>query len=126
MQQRVCIAMALAANPSLLVADEPTTALDVTVQIQILRLIRDLQRQLGLSVLLISHDLTVVERLGRRLGGMRRGRGRGGGGPVEGGDTARLRAHPAHPDTQELIRARLPALRRAPPSVSDTFFERPS
>ena len=115
MQQRACIAMALAANPSLLVADEPTTALDVTVQIQILRLIRDLQRQLGLSVLLISHDLTVVERLARRLGVMRRGR------LVEWGDTARLLAHPAHPYTQELIRARLPHL-----PISDTFFRRSS
>ncbi len=112
MQQRVCIAMALAANPSLLVADEPTTALDVTVQIQILRLIRDLQRQLGLSVLLISHDLTVVERLAGRLGVMQRGR------LVEWGPVAQVLNKPAHPYTQELIRARLPPL-----PTSDTFSQ---
>jgi ABC-type dipeptide/oligopeptide/nickel transport system ATPase component len=114
MQQRVCLAMALAANPSLLVADEPTTALDVTVQIQILRLIRDLQRQLGLSVLLISHDLTVVERLAHRLGVMRQGR------LVEWGPVAQVLSRPAHSYTQELLRARPPAkLRRSP--ISDTF-----
>ena len=113
MQQRACIAMALAANPSLLVADEPTTALDVTVQIQILRLLRDLQRQLGLSVLLISHDLTVVERLARRLGVMRQGR------LVEWGPVAQVLGKPEHPYTQELIRARPPVkLRRSP--ISDT------
>lgn len=117
MQQRVCLAMALAANPVLLVADEPTTALDVTVQIQILRLIRDLQRQMGLSVLLISHDLTVVERLSHRLGVMRRGR------LVEWGETAQVLAHPSHLYTQELLRARPPALQhrgryQIPPSGS--------
>ena len=112
MQQRVCLAMALAAHPALLVADEPTTALDVTVQIQILRLIRDLQRQLGLSVLLISHDLTVVERLAHQLGVMRRGR------LVEWGDTAQVLTHPSHAYTQELIRARPAKLRRSP--ISDT------
>ena len=100
MQQRACIAMALAANPSLLIADEPTTALDVTVQIQILRLIRDLQRQLALSVLLISHDLTVVERLAGRLGVMRRGR------LLEWGDTAQVLTHPSHAYTQALLRCR--------------------
>ena len=100
MQQRVCLAMALAANPALLIADEPTTALDVTVQVQILRLIRDLQRQLGLSVLLISHDLTVVERLAHRLGVMRRGR------LVEWGPVGQVLNKPAHPYTQELLRAR--------------------
>ena len=107
MQQRVCIAMALAARPSLLIADEPTTALDVTVQVQILRLLRDLQRELGLAVVLISHDLLVVERLARRLGVMRHGR------LVEWGDTAQILNRPAQPYTQELIRARPPAkLRR--------------
>lgn len=107
MQQRVCIAMALAANPALLVADEPTTALDVTVQVQILRVLRDLQRALNLAVLLISHDLLVVERLARRLGVMRHGR------LVEWGETSQVLNRPSHPYTQELIRARPPAkLRR--------------
>ena len=106
MQQRVCLATALAAHPVLLVADEPTTALDVTVQIQILRLIRDLQRQLGLSVLLISHDLTVVERLSHQLGVMRRGR------LVEWGETAQVLSRPAQPYTQELLRCRPPGTLR--------------
>ena len=107
MQQRVCIAIALAANPALLVADEPTTALDVTVQVQILRLLCDLQRELNLAVLLISHDLLVVERLARRIGVMRHGR------LVEWGETAQILNRPAHPYTQELVRARPPAkLRR--------------
>ena len=100
MQQRVCIAMALASHPLLLVADEPTTALDVTVQVQILRLLRDLQQALGLSVLLISHDLTVVERLARRLGVMQGGR------LVEWGDTAQVLTRPSHAYTQELLRCR--------------------
>ncbi|MBI4597302.1 MAG: ABC transporter ATP-binding protein [Candidatus Omnitrophica bacterium] len=74
MQQRVMLAMALAAAPVLLVADEPTTALDVTVQVHILRLLRDLQRRLNLAVLLITHDLLVVERLAHRVGVMKAGR----------------------------------------------------
>jgi len=100
MQQRVMLAMALAARPSLLVADEPTTALDVTVQVQILRLLRDLQRSLNLSVLLISHDLTVVERLAHRIGVMSAGK------LVEFGDTEQVLRRPAHPYTQALLRYR--------------------
>ena len=100
MQQRVCLAMALASRPALLVADEPTTALDVTVQVQILRLLRDLQRTLQLSVLLISHDLTVVERIAHRVGIMSRGR------VVEMGLTPQVLRQPAHPYTKELLRYR--------------------
>ncbi len=100
MQQRVMIAMALACAPMVLVADEPTTALDVTIQVQILRLLRDLQRRLGLSVLLISHDLTVVERVAHRVGVMAAGR------LVEIGETTQVLEHPSHPHAQELLRYR--------------------
>ena len=100
MQQRVMLAMALAAHPALLVADEPTTALDVTIQVQILRLLRDLQRSLRLSVLLISHDLMVVERLAHRVGVMSAGR------LVELGAVAQVLHQPAHPHTKELLRYR--------------------
>ncbi len=100
MQQRVMLAMAIAAKPALLVADEPTTALDVTIQVQILRLLRELQRTLGLSVLLISHDLGVVERLAHRVGVMLRGE------LVEFGNTAQVLSRPAHPYTKELLRYR--------------------
>ena len=109
MQQRVCLAMALASRPALLVADEPTTALDVTVQVQILRLLRDLQRTLQLSVLLISHDLTVVERIAHRVGIMSKGR------LVELGPTPQVLRQPAHPYTKELLRYRsMISFKRAP------------
>ncbi len=100
MQQRVCLAMALCASPSLLVADEPTTALDVTVQVAILRLLRELQRRLGLAVLLISHDLLVVERLAHRIGIM------AGGRLVELGPAEQVLRRPAHDQTKLLLRAR--------------------
>jgi ABC-type dipeptide/oligopeptide/nickel transport system ATPase component len=67
MQQRVMIAMALAPQPRLLIADEPTTALDVTVQAQIIELLRDLQRQLGMSILLITHNLGLVGDIADRV-----------------------------------------------------------
>jgi peptide/nickel transport system ATP-binding protein len=100
MQQRVCLAMALSARPSLLIADEPTTALDVTIQVQILRLLRDLQRTLHLSVLLISHDLMVVERIAHRVGVMSDGR------LVEVGAVEQVLHQPSHPYTKELLRYR--------------------
>ncbi len=101
MQQRVMLAMAVAAGPRLLIADEPTTALDVTVQVQILRLMRELQRSLGLSVLLISHDLTVVERLAHRVGVMSAGR------LVECGGVEQVLRRPSHPTTRQLLRSRI-------------------
>ncbi len=109
MQQRVCLAMALATEPSLLIADEPTSALDVTIQVQILRLLRDLQRSLQLSVLLISHDLTVVERLAHRVGVMKAGR------MVECAAVSEILHQPTHSYTKELVRVRSSmALRRSP------------
>ena len=105
MQQRVMLAMAMASQPALLVADEPTTALDVTIQLQILRLIRDLQRRSGLSLLLISHDLTVVERLAHRVAIMERGK------IVEHGPVSQVMREPAHPYTKALLACRLKALR---------------
>ena len=100
MQQRVMLAMAMASTPALLVADEPTTALDVTVQVQILRLLRDLQRTLGLSILLISHDLTVVERIAHRVGVMSQGR------LVELGAVGQVLHQPAHSYTKQLLQYR--------------------
>jgi len=97
MQQRVVIAMALASQPSLLVADEPTTALDVTIQAQILELLQELQRRLGMAVLLISHNLGVVSDVADRLAVMYAGR------IVEEGPVARILDAPAHPYTRGLL-----------------------
>jgi len=98
-RQRVMIAMALANNPSLLIADEPTTALDVTLQEQILHLLQDLRAKYGLSVLLISHDLTLVRRFADRVAVMHNGL------IVESNDTQTLFHHPQHPYTQSLLAA---------------------
>ena len=99
MRQRVLIAMALAGEPSLLIADEPTTALDVTIQAQILRLIDELVRRLGLAVILISHDIGVVAKVCRRIVVMYAGT------VVEDASTEDLLAHPLHPYTQGLLAA---------------------
>jgi microcin C transport system ATP-binding protein len=96
-RQRVMIAMALANRPKLLIADEPTTALDVTIQAQILTLIKDLQRELGMAVLFITHDLGIVRRMADRTAVMKDGE------IVETGETAAIFAAPAHPYTKELI-----------------------
>jgi peptide/nickel transport system permease protein len=99
MAQRVMIAMALACEPKLLVADEPTTALDVTVQGQVLDLIGDLSSELNLSVLLITHDLGVVADLADRAAVMYAGQ------VVETGEVAAMFGHPRHPYTEGLLRA---------------------
>ena len=99
MRQRVLIAMALAGKPDLLIADEPTTALDVTIQAQILRLIRSLVDQLGLSVLLITHNLGVVARTCEKVAVMYSGR------VIEQAPVRELFKNPKHPYTQGLIRA---------------------
>src|SRR5665213_3940113 len=99
MRQRAMIAMALACNPKVLIADEPTTALDVTIQTQILELILRLQQDLGTAVIMITHDLGVIAETAHRVVVMYAGR------VVEEADVADLFADPRHPYTQGLIRA---------------------
>ena len=99
MRQRIVIAAALANNPQLLIADEPTTALDVTIQAQVLQLIDRLRRDHGTTVLLITHDLGVVAQVCDRVGVMYGGR------LLEVGETGALFAHPTHPYTRALIAA---------------------
>jgi oligopeptide/dipeptide ABC transporter ATP-binding protein len=103
MKQRVMIAMALAVRPRLLIADEPTTALDVTIQAQILELLGRLRRELGMAVLLISHDFGIVNALADRVAVMYAGQ------IVEQGTRADLLGAPRHPYTTGLLRA-MPAL----------------
>jgi peptide/nickel transport system ATP-binding protein len=99
MRQRVMIAMALACNPKLLIADEPTTALDVTVQAQILDLMRDLKHRVGAAIMLITHDLGVVAEVAEHVVVMYAGR------KVEEAPSTQLFAHPRHPYTQGLLGA---------------------
>ncbi len=98
-RQRVMIAMALANEPELLIADEPTTALDVTVQLKILELLKELQARLGMALLLISHDLNLVKRIAHRVCVMQRGR------IVEQASCEELFRAPQHPYTQVLLGA---------------------
>jgi len=99
MRQRAMIAMALACNPKLLIADEPTTALDVTIQAQILRLMRELRDKLGTAILLITHNLAVVAEMAQRVVVMYAGR------VVEEGAVDSLFANPLHPYTRGLLAA---------------------
>jgi peptide/nickel transport system ATP-binding protein len=99
MRQRVMIAMALACNPKLLIADEPTTALDVTIQAQILELMADLKRKVGAAIVLITHDLGVVAEVAERVMVMYAGR------KVEEAPVAQLFRSPRHPYTQGLLGA---------------------
>lgn len=97
--QRIMIAMALACNPKLLIADEPTTALDVTTQCQILTLLKDVQKNFNVSILLITHDLTLVRRMADRVAIMRQGQ------IVETGPTDQVFKKPQHSYTKELLAA---------------------
>ena len=110
LRQRVMIAMALMCGPALLIADEPTTALDVTIQAQILRLLMDLQRDLGIAILLITHDLGVVARVANRVAVMYAGE------IVEAASAASLFAAPRHPYTRGLM-ASIPVPGRTPPGA---------
>ncbi|MBV7486094.1 ABC transporter ATP-binding protein [Bordetella sp. BOR01] len=110
LRQRVMIAMALMCGPELLIADEPSTALDVTIQAQILRLLADLQAELGIAMVLITHDLGVVARIARQVAVMYAGQ------IVEQGPVAELFAAPRHPYTEGLL-ACIPVPGRTPPGT---------
>ncbi|WBT39410.1 ABC transporter ATP-binding protein [Hyphomicrobium sp. DMF-1] len=117
-RQRVMIAMALANEPDLLIADEPTTALDVTIQAQILELLRNLQREMGMAMLLITHDLGIVRRMAERVYVMQ------SGSIVEEQPTEALFASPQHPYTRHLIAAepkgKPPHFDAASPVIAET------
>ncbi|HEV3321431.1 MAG TPA: ABC transporter ATP-binding protein [Solirubrobacteraceae bacterium] len=119
MRQRAMIAMALANEPKLLIADEPTTALDVTVQAQILALLRRLGAELGMALVLVTHDLGVVAEMAEEIAVMQAGR------IVERGSAERVLAAPEHPYTQGLLRS-MPTLARAPthePAAAEPLLE---
>jgi len=99
MRQRVMIAMMLSRNPKLLIADEPTTALDVTIQAQILELIKDLRKNYNTSILIITHDFGIVAEIADRVGVMYAGK------MVEMGDVIKIFENPVHPYTELLMRA---------------------
>jgi oligopeptide/dipeptide ABC transporter ATP-binding protein len=123
MRQRVMIALALSCNPSVLIADEPTTALDVTIQAQILQRMRDLRQESGAAVILVTHDLGVVADIADRIAVMYAGR------IVEEGTLDEIFYDPQHPYTWGLLGSitrvdrprpeRLPAIAGLPPSLAD-------
>jgi peptide/nickel transport system ATP-binding protein len=123
MRQRVMIALALSCNPSILIADEPTTALDVTIQAQILQRMRDLRQETGAAVILVTHDLGVVADIADRIAVMYAGR------IVEEGTLDQIFYDPQHPYTWGLLGSitrvdkprpeRLPAIKGLPPSLAD-------
>ena len=116
-RQRVMIAMALAAGPDLLIADEPTTALDVTIEAEILALLKELQEERGLALLLITHDFSVVRRLASKVAVMRAGE------IVEAGPVTQVFAHPEHAYTKALLAARPAPRPPEPPKTGKPAFE---
>jgi ABC-type microcin C transport system duplicated ATPase subunit YejF/ABC-type microcin C transport system permease subunit YejE len=112
-RQRVMIAMALANEPDLLVADEPTTAVDVTIQAQLLELLADLRERLGMAMLFITHDLGIVRRFADRVAVMRHGR------IVEAGPVARVFESPRHPYTRALLAAEPRGVPAPPPADAE-------
>jgi oligopeptide/dipeptide ABC transporter ATP-binding protein len=122
MRQRVVTAMAIACSPRLLIADEPTSALDVTIQVQMMELFRELQRDTGVGIIMITHDLGVAAAICHRVAVMYAGR------VVESGDVREIFRNPAHPYTRGLLnsiphlgrkRRRLEAIAGQPPSLID-------
>jgi len=116
-RQRVMIAMAIANEPDILIADEPTTALDVTIQAQILELLRDLRDRLGMALLLITHDLTIVRKMADRVCVMSHGE------IVEAGAAGEIFAHPQHPYTQRLLGAQPKGRADPPPHDAPVLVE---
>jgi microcin C transport system ATP-binding protein len=116
-KQRVMIAMALANEPDLLIADEPTTALDVTVQKQVLELLRELKQKLGMAILLITHDLSIVRRYADQVVVMEHGK------VVESAPTETLFETPRHPYTRKLLEAEPPASPSKPAITQDPLLE---
>jgi ABC-type microcin C transport system duplicated ATPase subunit YejF len=116
-RQRVMIAMALANDPDVLIADEPTTALDVTIQAQILALLAELQQKLGMAIVFITHDLGIVRRFADRVYVMRSGE------VVEEGATETLFGAPKHPYTKMLLAAEPTGRKAAPPADAQVLLE---
>ncbi|MEM6387420.1 MAG: ABC transporter ATP-binding protein [Pseudomonadota bacterium] len=116
-RQRVMIAMALANNPKLLIADEPTTALDVTIQAQILELLARIQKERGMSMLFITHDLGIVRKFANRVNVMKDGE------IVEHGETQKIFGAPAHPYTQKLLSAESSGIPDPVPEEAETIAE---
>ncbi len=116
-RQRAMIAMALACRPKLLIADEPTTALDVTIQAQILLLLDQLQDEMGMALLFITHDLNLVRRFAHRVGVMERGK------LVELGDTEKVFAEPQHPYTRKLLASRPKRVVQPVPAEAPVLIE---
>ncbi|WP_192183722.1 ABC transporter ATP-binding protein [Mesorhizobium amorphae] len=116
-RQRVMIAMALANDPDILIADEPTTALDVTIQAQILMLLAELQRKLGMAIVFITHDLGIVRRFADRVYVMRQGE------VVEEGDAEALFASPQHAYTKMLLAAEPTGSKAPPPANAPVLLE---
>ncbi|BAB54029.1 ABC transporter ATP-binding protein [Mesorhizobium japonicum] len=116
-RQRVMIAMALANDPDILIADEPTTALDVTIQAQILMLLAELQRKLGMAIVFITHDLGIVRRFADRVYVMRQGE------VVEEGEAGAIFANPQHAYTKMLLAAEPTGSKAAPPANAPVVLE---